>query len=480
MTFTSFYRWKTANLRVIKLKRSLNILVVDDEPAIRQILVVTLQKADYMAESAKNGVEALYKLERGDFDLVISDINMPEMDGIELVKQCKDRDYDLVFVMMTAYASVDTAVKAMKAGAFDYLTKPLRREDILHRLDQVSSFIGLKTQNRTLKEMVQKDAESKCRLISPGMNQVERLIRKVASTDFTVFISGGSGTGKGVVARQVHHHSQRKEGLFIPVNCGSIPENLLESEFFGHVKGAFTGADKAKKGLFQEADKGTLFLDEIGELPLNLQVKLLHVLEENQIRPVGSEQFRKVDTRIVTATNRNLEEMVAAGSFREDLFFRLNVFNIEIPSLKERPDDIPLLIRFFLEQRAIKTEAKGTFAIDPDAETAIRNHDWPGNIRELENVIERALILAEDGVITLNDLPQNIAAKFFATPAEASIPTTGGTLRDKLRDYEIKVILETIEQAGGDRKAAARSLGIGLSSLYRKLEQADLPNLFSD
>ncbi|MBF0379726.1 MAG: sigma-54-dependent Fis family transcriptional regulator [Magnetococcales bacterium] len=462
------------------MRKSLNILVVDDEPAIRQILVATLKKADYTADSAKDGVEALFKLEKDDFDLVISDINMPEMDGIELVKQSKERGYEVVFLMMTAYASVDTAVKAMKAGAFDYLTKPLRREDILHRLEQVSSFIGLKAQNRTLKEMVQKEEEGKCRLISPGMTQVERLIRKVATTDFTVFISGGSGTGKGVVARQIHKNSQRKEGLFIPVNCGSIPENLLESEFFGHVKGAFTGADKAKKGLFQEADKGTLFLDEIGELPLNLQVKLLHVLEENKIRPVGSEQFRNVDTRIISATNRKLEDMVAAGTFREDLFFRLNVFNIPIPPLRERPEDVPLLIRYFLEQRATKAGTNSPFAIDPDAEAAMQKHDWPGNIRELENVIERALILAEDGVITLNDLPQNIAAKVSTSISGINIPESGETLRDKIRDYEIKVILDTIEKADGDRKVAASSLGIGLSSLYRKLEQANLPNLFSD
>lgn len=300
---------------------ALHILVVDDEPAIRQVLVATLQKAGYTAEHASNAADGLKRIGSGEFDVVISDINMPGMSGIEMVRQAKEAGSETVFLMMTAFASVDTALEAMKAGAYDYLIKPLRKEDILLRLTRIANVIGLQDQNRALRNLVQEGESGKCRMISPAMAEIDRLIRKVANTEYTVLITGESGTGKGVIARQIHGISQRGENLLIPVNCGSIPENLLESEFFGHTRGAFTGADKGKKGLFVEADRGCLFLDEIGELPLHLQVKLLHVLEEKQIRPVGSERFRKVDVRIIAATNRNLRDMVAQGTFREDLFF---------------------------------------------------------------------------------------------------------------------------------------------------------------
>ena len=461
----------------------LNVLIVDDEPAIRQILAATLTKANYMVDTARDGGEALQRLEVGDIDIAICDINMPGMDGIELVRQAKAMKVDTIFLMMTAFASVDTAVKAMKAGAYDYLTKPLRRESVLHRLQQIGDLIGLKDQNRALRNLVAEEDKKECHLISTAMVQVERMVRKVAPTDYTVLITGDSGTGKGVVARKVHQRSQRNGNLFIPVNCGSIPENLLESEFFGHVKGAFTGADRAKKGLFVEADNGTLFLDEIGELPLHLQVKLLHALEEKKVRPVGSEQFRKADVRIISATNKNLQNMVKDGTFREDLFFRLNVFNIHISALRERREDIPVLIRYFLGKH-VQVKGRGSsFVLDPDAEVALIGYDWPGNIRELENTLERALILAEDGVITLADLPQNlqyVASNVVSGGGVNSVSSSAKTLRDLVRDYEIQVILETIEQSGGDRLVAAQKLGIGLSSLYRKMEQADVPNLFVD
>ncbi|MBF0127357.1 MAG: sigma-54-dependent Fis family transcriptional regulator, partial [Magnetococcales bacterium] len=390
------------------MSESLSILVIDDEPAIRQILAATLAKAGYAAESARDGTEALQRLEQGDIDLAICDIQMPGMDGIEVVQQAKSMGIETLFLMMTAFASVETAVKAMKAGAYDYLTKPLRKENILHRLLQVGNVIALRDQNRALRNLVKVEEKVRCRFTSPRMLEIDRLIRKVAPTDFTAIVTGESGTGKGIIARQIHQRSARSGELFIPVNCGSIPENLMESEFFGHVKGAFTGADKAKKGLFLEADKGTLFLDEIGELPLSLQVKLLHILEEKQIRPVGSEKFRPVDVRIIAATNRDLKEMTTAGTFREDLYFRLNVFNIHVPPLRQRMEDIPALVVYFLENSKRAGPGGHHCRMDPDAEAALLSYHWPGNIRELENVIERALILAEDGVITQHDLPSMV------------------------------------------------------------------------
>ncbi|MBF0584765.1 MAG: sigma-54-dependent Fis family transcriptional regulator, partial [Magnetococcales bacterium] len=434
-------------------------------------------------ETAQDGQQALQRLSVGDIDIAICDIKMPGMDGIEVVRQAKEMKVETLFLMMTAFASVDTAVEAMKAGAYDYLTKPLRRENVLHRLAQISEWIVLKDQNRALRHLVAEGGQEACRLASPAMLEVDRMVRKVAPTDFTVLITGDSGTGKGVVARKIHQSSLRSGNLFIPVNCGSIPENLLESEFFGHVKGAFTGADRAKKGLFVEADNGTLFLDEMGELPLHLQVKLLHALEEKSVRPVGSEQFRKADVRIIAATNQDLKGMVKAGTFREDLFFRLNVFNIHIKPLRERRQDIPALMQYILEKRSRAKGINQTFVVDPDAEAALVGYDWPGNVRELEHTIERALILAEDGVITLTDLPQTLQYTRYAPGSESASncsAVTEGKLRDLVRNYEIQVILETIERADGDRRLAAQRLGIGLSSLYRKLEQANIPGLFAD
>ncbi|MBF0142300.1 MAG: sigma-54-dependent Fis family transcriptional regulator [Magnetococcales bacterium] len=463
--------------------RCLHVLVVDDEPAIRQVLTTTLKKAGYTAESATGGEEALRRLEDGDVDVAVCDINMPQMNGIELVREVKKRGIETLFLMMTAFASVDTAVQAMKAGAYDYFTKPLRKTELLLRLSQIGNILGLEAQNRALRHIVHEQEKPECLLPSPGMREVERLTRKVAPTDHTVLITGESGTGKGVFARLIHRESHRSGALFIPVNCGSIPENLLESEFFGHTKGAFTGADRAKKGLFQEADKGTLFLDEIGELPLALQVKLLHVLEEKQVRPVGSEHFRKVDVRIVAATNRVLPDMVRAGTFREDLYFRLNVFHIGIPPLRERRQDVPVLLNYLLGRKiALAGDGGRRVVIDPEAEAALIDYPWPGNVREMEHVIERALVLAEGGVITTDDLPAQMLPRPRSPVASGATAADGGgegkSLRERLRNYEVRVILEAIEAADGDRKLAARSLGIGLSSLYRKLETADLPQIF--
>jgi len=454
------------------MSSALQILVIDDEPAIRQILTATMTRAGHAVEVAGSGREALMRLAKGDVEVALCDINMPDLTGIEVVREARASGVDTTFIMITAYSSVDTAIEAMKAGAIDYMIKPLRQEELLQRLEQIAETRGLRGENEALRKLVVGRAGDHCPAVSPSMKVLDRLIAKVAPTDSTVLITGESGTGKGVTARAIHQQSQRDGKPFIPVNCGAIPENLLESEFFGHTKGAFTGADRARKGLFLEADKGTIFLDEIGELPLELQVKLLHVLEAREIRPLGSEQTRKIDVRIIAATNRELKEMVGAGRFREDLYFRLSGFHVTVPPLRERREDIPPLIKYLLARGAERFGVSGKLTIDPDAEELLMGYDWPGNVRELENVLQRATILAEEGRITVADLPPHITPPVPAEGAPAGAQRPGsGPLREQVRDFEHGLILRAIDECAGDRRAAAQRLGIGLSSLYRKLEE---------
>ncbi|MGC2048508.1 MAG: sigma-54 dependent transcriptional regulator, partial [Gallionella sp.] len=387
---------------------------------------------------------------------------------------------DTAFIMMTAFASVDTAIEAIKAGAADYMIQPLNNEELLHRLTKVGELGGLRAENRVLRRLVLGVNQEVFGFNSPAMREMEHMAAKVARTNSTVLITGESGTGKGVVARLIHQQSPRADGPFIPVNCGAIPENLVESEFFGHTRGAFTGADKVRKGLFLEANGGTIFLDEIGELPLSLQVKLLHVIEEKAVRPVGSEVARPVDARIIAATNRDLGAMVAQGKFREDLYFRLSVFHINVPPLRERRDDLSALIRFLLQRNTRRMGSTTTkISLDPGIEEMLVNYDWPGNVRELENVIDRVLVMADSGRITLADLPPQITKITHPAVPEAGLQLSG-TLREQVRKYEVAVILKTVEEAGGDRRAAAQQLDIGLSSLYRKLEEFDGTKLRAD
>ena len=322
----------------------LNVLVVDDEPAVRQVLTAAIAKAGYSVDSAASAAQALARLDAAAYDVVLSDVFMPVMDGIELLKQARARGHAATFIMVTAFASVDSAIDAIKAGAWDYVSKPVRNEEILHRLEQIDSMRGLLEDNKALRSMVLGGGDKVFSFHSPVMQGVERLVSRVAPTDSTVLITGESGTGKGVTARRLHELSARRNGPFVTVNCGAIPENLIESELFGHTKGAFTSADRARKGLFVQANHGTIFLDEIGELPLAMQTKLLHIIEGKEVRALGSEQSRKVDVRIVAATNRDLPVAVAQGTFREDLFFRLSAFQIAMPPLRERRADIPGLL----------------------------------------------------------------------------------------------------------------------------------------
>jgi two-component system response regulator AtoC len=451
---------------------SLQVLVIDDEPAIRQVVSVLLRKAGHTVDQAGDGEAALERLGKGDVDIALCDIKMPGMSGIDLLRQARAVNLDTAFIMMTAFASVDTAIEAIKAGAADYMIKPLNNDELLHRLTKVGDLRGLRAENRVLRRLVLGVNQEVFGFNSPAMREMEHMAAKVARTDSTVLITGESGTGKGVVARLIHQQSLRAEGPFIPVNCGAIPENLVESEFFGHSRGAFTGADKARKGLFLEADGGTIFLDEIGELPMLLQVKLLHVIEQKKVRPVGEEQERPVDVRIITATNRDLGEMVAQGKFREDLYFRLSVFHIHVPPLRERRQDLPALIKFLLQRNARHMSGGQEVTLDPGVEALLMNYEWPGNVREMENVIDRAIILADGNHIVLADLPPQVTradqSAQFADGFQSS-----GSLREQLRKYEAALILRTIEESAGDRRAAAQKLGIGLSSLYRKLEEIE-------
>jgi DNA-binding NtrC family response regulator len=457
---------------------SLSVLVIDDEPALRQILASVVTKAGYSVDTAATAGEATAKLKSGDIDVALCDIKLPDGNGIDLLRASEAAGLDTVFVMVTAFASLETAVEALRAGAYDYIVKPVRNEEILHRLAQIDDLRGLRNENVALRKAVKDSSPPVFRFNSPKMQEVERMVSKVAPTDSTVLIVGESGTGKGVLAHTIHELSHRCRGPFVAVNCSAIPEQLLESEFFGHTKGAFTGADRARKGLFIEAERGTLFLDEIGELPIQMQTKLLHVIEDKQVRAVGSEQARHVDCRIIAATNRNLLELIEQGKFREDLYFRLSVFQIPLPPLRERQSDIPGLVRFLLAAAGSGEQNARPFEIDPEAETCLLRYGWPGNVRELDNVIKRARILAEDNCITVSDLPAEVISHGLAegpgSPAIQIGSTDEGGLRTQVRRFESELIRTTIAATGGDRKAAARKLGISLSSLYGKIAEHGL------
>lgn len=456
---------------------SMHVLVLDDELVLREILGSIVSKAGYSVDLAATVKEAAAKLARGDVDVALCDINLPDGNGIDLVRDSLASGIDTAFVMVTAYGSVETAVHALRTGASDYIVKPVRNEELLHRLARIAAVRGLREENQALRKAVKAGSETLYRWESAPMLELERLVRRVAPSDSTVLITGESGTGKGVIARSIHDQSRRVDKPFVVVNCSAIPEHLLESEFFGHTKGSFTGADRARRGLFLQADQGTLFLDEIGELPLNMQAKLLHVIEDKIVRPVGSEQARHIDARIVAATNRNLQELVAQGRFREDLYFRLSVFEMRAPALRERHGDLRGLIRHLFSGIVDAAGRPRTVELDPGVEECMLSYAWPGNVRQLHNAVSRALLLAESDSIALGDLPIEIT-RGAAPPVQIGTGIAqDGCLRDQLRKFEAQVLRNAIEQAGGDRRSAAQRLGIGLSSLYRKLEELERDGL---
>jgi two-component system response regulator PilR (NtrC family) len=448
-------------------KTPARILVVDDESSMRELLVILLQREGYQVEQAENGVAGLEKIVAGEFDLVISDIQMPKMNGIELLRQIRQREIAVTVIMITAFSSTEQAVEAMKMGAFDYITKPFKNDEIRLVIKNALERKQLQAENRQLKQQLG-ERFSFQRLVgkSPAMKKMITLLERVAPSQANVLISGESGTGKELVARALHLNSERKNYPFVPINCGAIPENLLESELFGHEKGAFTGADKRKEGLFESANKGTLFLDEIGELPLGMQVKLLRVLQEREFRRVGGTKNTPLDIRLVTATNRDLSEMIRAGSFREDLFYRLNVVSVELPPLRERREDIPLLLNCFYK-RLTGGEA---LPIKSDALDLLLNYPWPGNVRELENLVERSVVLGLEGPLSVDCLPDSIKNRgqgLFATLDD--LPDAGFELEPWLEQMERSVLLKALEKSGGVRKKAAAMLGISFRSIRYRL-----------
>ena len=451
---------------------ALHVLVIDDEPAARQVLTAAVSKAGYSVDAAADIAEAKAKLADGDVDVALCDIQLPDGNGIDLLKHSRTLGLETVFVMVTAFASAETAVEALRSGAFDYIIKPVRHAEVLHRLSQINAMRGLREANKSLREAAH--ASKPLLAFSSGaMRNVDRLVAKIAPTDSTVLLTGESGTGKNVIAREIHERSGRRDGPFSQINCGAIPEQLLESEFFGHTKGAFTSADRTQKGLFLEADGGTLFLDEISELPLLLQTKLLHVIEDKVVRPLGSGFGRHVDVRFIVASNRDLAELIRRGGFREDLYFRLSMFEIAIPPLRGRPDDVRELIQFTLRANQRMKGAPRVFELDPEAEEVLLGYDWPGNVRELENVVNRACILAESSSISVDDLPSELtqAASLQITAKTAS--AANGSLHHQRQEFEAEVIRRAINDAAGDRRLAARRLKISLSSLYSKLSEPE-------
>jgi two-component system response regulator PilR (NtrC family) len=449
------------------------ILVVDDEQSMREFLEILFRREGYEVVTAGSVDGALAALESDDFELVITDIQMPERSGLDLLRAARDVSPDTLFVMITAFATTETAIAAMKEGAYDYITKPFQVDEIRLVVEKALEKKVLSSENRRLRHELRTAARDRSMVgSSPAMHRVFEMVTQVAGTKTNVLIQGESGTGKELVARSIHEQSDRREKPFVAINCGAIPETLLESELFGHVKGAFTGAVQNKAGLFEAADGGTLFLDEVGELSPSLQVKLLRAIQEKTIRRVGGTGDRRIDVRILSATNRRLEDEVAAGRFREDLYYRLNVIQIRIPPLRERMEDVPLLVRHFVEKWS-RELGRGPSGVSEDALAKLMEYAFPGNVRELENVIERAVALSRTPQIHCDALPPTVL-RAGAPEARARIPSGGVNLESMVNEYERGLLLEALERSGGVKKRAAQLLGISFRSFRYRLEKLGL------
>ncbi len=448
------------------------ILVVDDEESMCQYLSILLKKENYDVVTVTSGAQALQVVESQPIDVVMTDIQMPKMDGIQLLKGIKALDPTTPVIIMTAYASEQSAIDAVNLGAFSYLQKHSKNDDIKMVVRNAMDLRVARTENRKLKKEL-KSKQGRRRIIgqSVRMMSVFKMVDKIAATNATVLINGESGTGKELIAQAIHARSDRTAGTFVAINCGAIPETLLESQLFGHVKGSFTGADRDHDGFCRQAEGGTIFLDEIGETPHAIQVKLLRMLQEREIYPVGSSSPVKVNLRVIAATNLDLEEEVANGNFRTDLYYRLNVIPLRLPALRERAEDVPLLVDHFLKRCAPDYKGNLGAIMDEQALRALQAYDWPGNVRELENVIERASIIRDADRITVRDLPTEIWNQETGEAPHTSFAVGGMVTLDELEKAHILAVLTS---TGGARKQTSDILGINASTLYRKLKKYGL------
>jgi two-component system response regulator AtoC len=463
-----------------KIMKSINhqkrLLIVDDEKNMCHLLSVLLEKSGYRTDTANDGLEAIDKLKERNFDFILCDIKMPKMDGMDFLKSADQLLENSTVIMMSAYGTIDTAVEAMKLGAYDYISKPFKTDEVLLSLKKAEEREKLKRENLVLKKRIANIQErySFLNMVakSDSMRNIFVLAEKVAQYDTTVLITGESGTGKELIAKGIHLKSSRCKQPLIPVNCGGVPETLLESEFFGYKKGAFTGADRDKKGLFEEADCGSILLDEIGELPISLQVKLLRVLQENEIRPVGDAKSKKINTRIIAATARDLEKEVDQGTFRKDLYYRLNVVQIRVPSLRQRKEDIPLLCEHFIKKYNERF-GKNIKGVEKQAMALLLDHSWAGNVRELENVIERAIILSDHQVLQLENFPPEMISNKGSTKDFSEI-FSGFSLKEAQKKLEKEMIVKALEATEGNRTKASQLLDISHPSLLTKIKNYDI------
>jgi DNA-binding NtrC family response regulator len=447
------------------------ILIIDDDPAMVSVISEICHERGHQTVAFNSGQKGIESLTTHAPQLVITDLKMDKVGGLEILKECREVLPQTPVILITAYAKVDTALEAMKLGAYDYITKPFKVDELQLTIQRALDHQSDRREIRNLRQIVKEKYRFENIIgTSEKMQEVYNLIAKVADTDSTILIQGESGTGKELVARALHFNSVRQHQPFVAINCSALPENLLESELFGHKKGAFTGAVQDKMGLFEEAEMGTIFLDEVNSMALSLQTKLLRVLQERQIRRVGDTKSVPINVRVLAATNEPLLDKTKNGNFREDLYYRLCVIPIEMPALRERVDDIPLLVSHFLQKNAGQTGTE-TKKIDQKAIDSLQAYRWPGNVRELENAVERACALCDEGTIQPHDLPPQVLRQGGAPiPSGTSSLPVGRTLDDYIRDQERAFIDETIKYNGGNREKAAKMLGISMATLYRKLE----------
>ncbi len=448
------------------------ILVVDDEKHVQRLLLEILKKEGYKVQTVGDGKQAIEKMEQTIFDLVLMDIRMPVMNGIEAFKILSGKYPDIPFIMMTAFASVDTAIETMKLGAFNYISKPFNNAEVRLNVKRALAIRNMTDELQELRQKVQSHFSINSIIgKSAKMQEMYKMIGKVASTNAIVLIQGESGTGKELVAKAIHYNSDRKERPLVDVNCAALPSGLLESELFGHEKGSFTGAASQKKGKFEYAHEGTIFLDEICEMELNLQAKLLRVIQEKEFQRVGGLETYKTDVRIIAATNRKMDELVKSGEFREDLYYRLNVVQVSIPPLRERKDDLPLLVDYFLNKFNKKT-GKSFQCFSTEAMKLINAYNWTGNVRELENAVERAVVMGSGKIIMPEDLPMNLQTG--SENSKASISFENRPLKEILREVERKVIGKTLEETGWNKMQTAKKLQMSRKAVLYKIEKYNL------